>query len=317
MQRPGNTPTKNSNTRSDYSRYDIKQYLRDRNIRFESSGRNITTGWIGLNCPFCGDRSTHFGISNVGTFNCWVCGETGTIIKYIAEIEKCRYSTAESIFERYKTDEKQFLAQSEPVYTCEWPKGIQEKWPQVNLDYLLMRGFKPEEVIEKYHLRPTHIGGDYPYSIIAPVFINNEMVNYVVIDVHRGKYGRRSKYENCQNAKAVVPIKSCLYNIDLVNTPNMVIVEGIIDAWKVGDGAVATFGTAFTEVQLLHILKRKPKKIFIIYDAEPQALSSAREMACDLASICKKVEIIRLRNGTDPGDFSRDDTEQIRSLLYE
>ena len=142
------------------------------------------------------------------------------------------------------------------------------------------------------------------------------MVNYVVMDIHRGKYKDRPKYRNCPNEKAVIPIKSCLYNLDNITSPNIIVVEGIMDSWRIGDGSIATFGTSFTQEQLILIVRKEPKKIFIIFDPEPKALASAKEMAMVLATVCKGVEIITLPE-IDPGEMDSEQVNAVRRLLYE
>jgi hypothetical protein len=66
---------------------DLLEFLDGLDIEYETAGKNIGPGWAAINpCPNknCGDDRNHFAI-NIGTkaINCWVCGYSGTIIKFL------------------------------------------------------------------------------------------------------------------------------------------------------------------------------------------------------------------------------------------
>jgi hypothetical protein len=64
------------------------EYLDDKNISYSTSGKNVSSGWIGISCPFCGDSSNHLGINlESKVFSCWKCGEKGNFIKLAMELE--------------------------------------------------------------------------------------------------------------------------------------------------------------------------------------------------------------------------------------
>ena len=50
--------------------------------------------------------------------------------------------------------------------------------------------------------------------------------------------------------KSVVNYKDILYNMDRVQGEKVVVVEGITDVWRMGDGFVASFGTTLTSAQI-------------------------------------------------------------------
>ena len=81
----------------------IKDYLDSKDIPYIETGKNVSAGWVNISCPFCEEVSTHLGISPTGGFNCWVCGESGNIVKLIRrlEIETCSWKKAVSIVEQF------------------------------------------------------------------------------------------------------------------------------------------------------------------------------------------------------------------------
>jgi len=48
----------------------------------------------------------------------------------------------------------------------------------------------------------------------------------------------------------------------------VIIVEGITDVWRLGDGAVATFTKNFTREQILLLKKKNIKEAFVFYDSD-------------------------------------------------
>ena len=95
----------------------------------------------------------------------------------------------------------------------------------------------------------------------------------------------------------------------------MIVVEGVVDVWKLGTSAVATFGTSFTMRQVLALAKIHDR-FFIVYDNEPQAQQQARKLAVKLKALGKKAFIETV--DTDPGDMKIEDARHfIKTLLKE
>jgi len=116
------------------------------------------------------------------------------------------------------------------------------------------------------------------------------------------------RYKNMPNEDSIVPIKQCLYNID--NAENtLVIVEGIFDAWRIGNGAVATLGTKFTMPQIKLILDKKPKSVFVLFDKG--ALKEANKLASLLAPHISHTEILEI-DVKDPAELSGKEVKMLR-----
>jgi hypothetical protein len=97
-----------------------------------------------------------------------------------------------------------------------------------------------------------------------------------------------------------------LYNLDSVRK-TVVIVEGVTDVWRIGDGAVATFGTQYTKAQLALLIGIK--RAFVMFDAEAEEEGS--RLAYDLSAIVPFVDIINLREG-DPASLSEEGVKYLR-----
>lgn len=288
----------------------IKQYLIDSGIEFIEKGKNVSKDFIGISCPFCSDHSNHLGIHHKsGYWNCWICGEKShNILTLIAELEKCSIKKAKVIFSKYHSSEDDEKIIEKKYADKLWLPKTLNRWPQAHLDYLHSRRFN-QSIIDKYKLLPISNFGYYNFRILVPVFINRKMVSWQAADIIRD--GSRIAYLGCPPEQSILQLNHCLYNYDSLKN-KAVIVEGITDAWRIGDGAVATFTKNFTKEQIL-LLRQKPiEEIFVLYDSD--AVKKAKELAKSLSGIFTHVEYLVLPEG-DPSDMSEDKVLKLRKLL--
>jgi DNA primase len=108
----------------------------------------------------------------------------------------------------------------------------------------------------------------------------------------------------------VIHHKHILYNLDTVKS-SMIIVEGIFDVWRIGDGAVASFGITYTLEQIILITLIKPSRVFIMFDSEPQAQRNAEKLGSALSSLGMKTEVITPSHG-DPCDLTDSEVLSLR-----
>lgn len=298
--------------------FDVVSYLDERGIDYAEEGKNVTRGWINMQCPYCADHSNHLGINlDSKQFHCWICGEKGSVTNLVSELEGgCSYAQVNSIM----AEHQDFTMLTAPTTTervgsikCELPKGVGHNWGDYHHKYLIRRGFDPHALRRAYDLRFSYNIGKYKFRIIAPIIMDGRMVNFTAIDTVNSK---QEKYRHCPNEKAVVPIRSCLYNLDTVHN-TAVVVEGVTDVWRIGPGAIATFGIEFTKEQIKILASKKPSNIYIMYDAEPQATKQAEKLAYQLDTLSgiKRVEILMLPAG-DPADMSEEDVREFRQEIF-
>jgi hypothetical protein len=289
--------------------FDTKAYLDDRGINYKSEGKNISSGWIGINCPFCGDQSNHLGIKETG-FNCWRCGTKGNIVKLIQEIDSCNYYQAcdtirlfeSALFPDLKSDIRKRLG--DKILPAESSKTF----PEIHSDYLQNRGFNPSFLIEKYNLYACYNLGNYKFRVIIPIIEDGSVVNFTALAVS----GQIPKYIHCNNQQAIIPMKECLYNIESVKDIAL-IVEGVTDVWRMGDGCVATMGTEYTTEQVKLLVDKGVKKAHVMFDSEDFAIKKARKLANSL-SVFMDSETIELETG-DPGDFTDQQALELREEI--
>ena len=82
----------------------IIEYLQDEvGIKVSIDGKNVSTGWIGVQCPFCNDETNHLGIRiNDLRCSCWKCGNH-SFISYITELIDCSHSKAKQLYKIHRS----------------------------------------------------------------------------------------------------------------------------------------------------------------------------------------------------------------------
>jgi len=306
----------------DWSFFNVEEYLQDRGIEYAEGGtKNVASGWVGIKCPFCDDTSTHMGI-NLTTkgVRCWKCGQPrkGGLAGLISKLENIpirkSFSTIENFIRHTDTrfDERSLSLDAEIRSNdrAKMPFEIKKTLSDESRAFLRGRGLDDELIASKYKLMETGVVGNWKFRLIIPVFMGHRMVSYIGRD-YTGK--APIPYLNCPNNNSVIPIKHCLYNFDSVRG-RAIVVEGVIDVWKMGDGTVGTFGTEWTreQMRLLSTLDR----VFVLYDNEEEAQRKASDLAYELGMVVPEVEILRLTTAKDTGEMSNKDIFQLKREIF-
>lgn len=299
---------------------DTKVLLDGLDIEYKTSGKNIGSGCVGIVCPFCGDQSNHCGIFiRKNLFKCWVCGEKGSIVKLIREIKGISFRQSEIIISGYLQESslalfKDSTPASANSVRCNrqsiiYPSPIQESIPDPHRRYLLSRNFDPDLLTKKYGLKFTYNTGVYRFRIIAPIFVGGKAVSWIAADVVRK--GSSPPYLKCPLEMSILSANDCLYNIDSVDSV-AILVEGITDVWRIGDGCVASMTKSINSSQIQQLLNRGVQKVVVMFDSD--ALDMAKVAAGKLQGFFS-VDIIELSEG-DPADLSFSEVMDLRAEIF-
>lgn len=274
-----------------------------------SKTSNVGAEYISIQCPFCSDNSFHGCIHTKKIFyNCWKCGwhPMEKVIQEITELPT--------------KEIKKIIRELTGVPIIRKRKEIKEKPTTLRLEgeeltdkhrnYLLSRNYDPDFIIEKYKIKGTNHLGDYKFRIIAPIFFEKQLVSYQGRDITDQS---KSRYKACPKEKEIIHHKHILYNIDNAISDTLIIVEGIMDVWRLGDGSVATFGTGYSQEQIDLIVKKGYKKVFIIYD--PGAQDKANILGKNLNLFGIQATIIDLLD-CDPGELSENEAKNLLKEIY-
>jgi hypothetical protein len=287
--------------------FDAMKFLEDYSIPNWDEGKNVSPGWRNIQCPFCSDHSNHGGFNPEGTYICWRCSYH-PLEDVISEILQVSYYEAIQIKKEYTTNTRTEIIKKMGIKhasSLSLPGECTDLQKQ-HRDYLIKRKYDPDKLESKFKLRGTLHYGNYKFRIIAPIYLDGKLVSYQGRDI-TGKQSLR--YKACKMTEEVIHYKHILYNADTVKDRG-VIVEGITDVWRLGDGAMATMGTGWTKEQALFIAKKGVKKVFILFDPGSFSTERANKLAWEL-SFLKVNSAVIYREGSDPGDMPQDEADNF------
>ena len=289
--------------------FDARSYLSAKQIQYWEKGKNVTRGWINISCPFCNDHSNHCGISNSGFFSCWLCGEKGSVVKLVKTLEKSGWGNAWEQVEKYSTGD--FKQQEKENFNNEviLPDAANNNLLRFQKVYLNYRRFDYNEILKKYKVLGNGPGKVFPLRIIVPFFRDEELLTYVGMAATEGT---KIKYKEAPAEKSILKPKSCLYNIDTVSD-TAIIVEGITDVWRIGNGAVSIGGKNMTLEQIMILVEKKIKKVFVMLDADAEI--NARKIGNKIAPLIPDVAVVNLEKG-DPADMDKLEVNELRQTVF-
>lgn len=298
---------------------DMPRLLTQCRVEFISSGPQCSRGWINLACPFCYDERHHLGFNLADQyFHCWKCGPH-PLEQTLHELTGLPYDQIDTLMEEFST-RTAVLSQIAKrnrirVDSCAFPAGTTEL-KTIHKRYLIKRGYPLEvqdELIQTYHLKGTGMLAPrgWQYRILIPVFSQDGvMQNYTGRDI-TGQ--AEIRYKTCPNDKAKTDLKDMVFGLNLLkpDQKSVLVVEGPLDAMKLGPGALACFGTSFTTKQVG--LLKDFSKVSILFDSpdkDPNAGRQADKLAAILSTLGVQVELLTLDEG-DPGDLDYDEARDF------
>ncbi len=284
---------------------DILSFLKDHGIPYELSGKNLSKGRIGVCCPFCYDSGFHGAFTPDGeVYTCWKCGwkPINEILRKLTGLQYLDLQDYDgtSILQKIERKEARGIA-------IELPGGPLE---DVHKKYLRKRGLNPDIMEGKYGLRGTTFSGTFNYRIIIPLQFEGRIASFTSRD-YTGL--QELRYKTLSIEKSIIDPKALLFNQDFALENSIMVSEGPFDAFKLGDGAVATLGTSVTETQIRKMAMYE--NIYIVFDPEVQAQLRAKKLAERLAVLGKNVEIINIGGDKDPGDLDENSIKILRKEL--
>ena len=278
-----------------------------------SKHKHRRPGWEQVECPRCsGNAGYHLGYdSHYARFVCYRCGWM-SYEEALTKLLQVPFSEIRKLIQKYITTDG--MAEDAEAFTpadnCKLPMGS-EAMKERHRKYLINRNFDPDKLEAEWGLMGTGNVGPYKFRIIAPVIQRGRIVTFQGRDItNRSK----QKYKACPMENEIIHHKHTLYGLGEVIGGSVMIVEGITDVWRLGKGAVATFGVKYTAHQVNVLGKFRFR--FVIFDSDdPQAMEQAEKLERDLHAFRGETEIIELPQGRDPGDLTDEEAMEIRREL--
>lgn len=289
---------------------DYESICKQLDIPYWTSGKNNVEGCLTIHCPCCPDNdpdpSRHGNLNpSDGSYSCWRCkGSHPSVV--IARAAHISVQAASDLIRKYTTGvasvkrEEVKMANSITLPGSYTPLDIHR-------NYLEGRGFDVGELKFYHGIKFTGMmekweGMNWQFRIIIPVFDRqNRLVSFQGRDVT----GKQDRYLFPPKEKQVRDCKTLLYGAEMCGKKDaLLVVEGVMDAWKLGAGAVCTFGSSVTQEQVLEMSHWR--RVFLAFDNEPAAVQHARDVAKQLSSLGTESFIVNTDFGLDSQGNVRD-----------
>lgn len=277
----------------------------DLGVQHWTAGKNVAKDHVNTQCPFCTDTSNHLSFSIIyGNCRCWKCG-AHPAAQAISIVAGVPIETARRAIKKYSNGVAAAAPEIKYASTLTVPGS--DLLP-MHRNYLIKRRFDPDRLVKLYGIKGTGLnvkweGSDFSLRIIIPVRdIDGNVVSFQGRDITNVS---DTRYKACPKEKALLNYKDILYGADLAaNRDDVVVVEGVFDAWRLGPGAVATFGTGCTTQQILALARWK--RVTFFFDPESDAQRHAVEYARTLSMYGTYVDVAWEDFGPDGQGGRRD-----------
>lgn len=273
------------------------------NINYRAEGQHTRPGWLQLDCPFCGGE-LYLGYNLENRYmNCWRCGphrpvETlmkltgrgfGDFKELIRDIERERPTRADGSPKRM---------------AAKLPAGLSPLWA-AHKSYLRDRGFVPRELQTLWGIQAIGLSSKLAWRIFIPITLNGVVVSWTTRTISDKD---RTRYISCPGEDEAVNHKELLYGEDYCRHV-CIVCEGPFDVWRIGPGAVCTFGTGYKSAQVKRMAKY-PVRV-ICYDDEVDAQNRAQDLATSLSVLPGETFNVVL-DGKDPASAEPGEIEKLR-----
>ncbi|MHA2180928.1 MAG: toprim domain-containing protein [Promethearchaeota archaeon] len=244
-------------------------------------------------CLLCGDSKKNpykkrFNLdwnNGVPGWKCWNCGKHGNFITLYSIVSGVSYDDAKKELFKYKKEEvkrqmgtykkrpvpkkKKVIEEDnfnfliEKFFGVPWiPKDggmIEKKYLKILSDFIEERKIPKEYLIFICH------SGKYKNRIIIPIFENRNIIYFQARRIP--KSGVEPKYDN-----PVSPKELCILNKNRFDrSKNIIIHEGLIDAFMVGKQGTSCLGKEISEDLIKELLKLTDKNVIVALDNDSEA----------------------------------------------
>lgn len=287
---------------------DFTDLLTQLEIPFRRAGESehVTTKFIGIDCPFCGD-SQEFHLGYHLTYNylsCWQCGPR-SVTESLLELTKLPLGQIKKLIEGLDTTPREIVR---PKGKLTLPNGIGEL-RRAHRRYLKERGFDPDKLAKLWRIGGIGNSEKLSWRIFIPIYFGSEVVSWTTRSISQDSKWR---YIGAKAHEEKIKAKTILYGEQLVRGHSIIVCEGPSDAWRIGAGSVATLGISYTRSQIARI-SHYPNR-FIAFDNEPEAQRRARTLCQDLSAFPGKTMNV-IVDAKDPGSCSPKEVKLLRRLL--
>lgn len=285
-------------------------------VSFKRHGEHhhASRGWVSVDCPWCSHNLGRYRLGfelNSSRVNCWNCGRVNGV-EALSLLLRVSTSDAISI---WKGLNRRMPTEAPPDRgTLKKPKGIRELL-QPHKKYLRGRGFTDEQILQiqgVWGVKGIGLAARLQWRLWIPVHDERgEIVSWTTRSISSK---RSDRYITASADEEAVSIKSVLYGGHLARNA-VVIVEGPVDAWAIGPGAVSTCGVAFTDVQM-SLMSGYSIRV-VCFDVQKDAQRRAERLCKQLSTMPGTTENVLLETGSDPAEADPVEIQDLRLAYLE
>lgn len=290
----------------------LEAVLRELGIPVAPDGHHhVTRGRVQIDCPWCSKDSGRFrlGINERGLYStCWTCGS-----------HKLVETLAEASGESYKTVRERFIeegvewsgeAYKIPAGRLLLPSG-RTRLLRAHRDYLRGRGFSPKKIQKLWGVEGIGVASRLAWRIFIPIHYGDQIVSWTTRAISDKV---RKRYHSAAVEEEAIRHKTLLYGEQYARHA-IIVLEGPLDVWAVGPGAVGTCGTGWTKEQLAKMAKYPIRAI--CFDAEEEAQRRAEALCRELSALPGETFNILLETGSDAASAKKKEIRGIRRRFLE
>lgn len=289
---------------------DVVALLKEHNVDYREGGEHehVTKNFVGVDCPLCSPSWKHYrlGISlRTGGMSCWACGRMKRAETWAAVLG-LSVGKAVALLRAAGGHYRAFADEPDGRGKLVLPPDCAPLLPP-HERYLEGRGLDPNILANVWGVRGIgSCGGRYAWRVFIPVFRRGKMVSWTTRSIS-DKHSQR--YLAAEASQEVLNHRHLLYGEDLCRG-TVVIVEGPSDAWRIGPGAAATFGTGLTRQQVLRMARFAVR--VVCFDSDAPGRKRAGELFDMLAPLPGQTFKVTLETGKDPGSADPGEIEALR-----
>jgi DNA primase len=262
-------------------------------------------------CPFCGDDRQRLGMNNLTKlWHCFNCDEAGNLVGFLQRVLSLTYEAAVEMIlagrsRRRGLPELRAAEQRVPaarIASVELPTEFELlKLPMLKRNNRFWRYLIQGRDLSISQIQDYGIGfarsGEMAWRVILPVISSGQLMTFVARAISKERLPKYRSPVGADNSRA-------LFNLErLAGREEVVLVEGVFDALRIPDMAVATLGTHLSQAQRTLLIRAGVKRVILCWDEDDTGLPQAYETARALRG---RIEVFQaaLPEGADPGRLS-------------
>lgn len=286
----------------------IETLLQTLNVDYKTRHRDVRQGWLGLICPHCGKPGEYYLGVHTETLaaNCWRCGK-----HRISDILRAFGASKQALASLFRDRQAVYRPDmGKQVVTGQYrpPQSVMlAEAPVAFRRYLERRLLDPEEIAELWGVQAVPPPSKYEWRLLIPAFTHGKPVSWTTRSINRD-CPHSLRYLAASTDREMFPIRSLLYGADYCEHA-IIVVEGPVDAWKIGPGAISTLGLTLSDKQIAAISKY-PVRV-IAFDNEDKPQKRAKALARRLSEHPGHTDVYRF-SGKDAASSPRREIKSLR-----